>query len=253
MNLTSIYGLYDPRNSAMIMYVGKGNEKRARSHWREYVNHGRAVNALVRIWFDKLRLEDVSPSYRMLDLVIPASDWQWWEKFYISLWRDRNPDLCNVSSGGNYWPLTTERRREIGRVNGKLYGAVGGHRLKELYPNLARECGMSIKSQAALTAARTHEHQVAAGRSGGFALASSCDPKERKAWGSKGAAGLRKKYSKEQLSRWAKKGSENGGGWAAMHRNFSKYQVRSFGSKGAHVLWHVKRGITKEGCQFCSV
>jgi hypothetical protein len=105
---TAIYGLYDPREPEMIWYVGKGLSERAETHWYHFGRFGAAVcldkgleNKLVLAWFETLRSAGVEPSWRFIDTNVPADNWQDHEKWWITWWRDINPNLCNVCSGGN--------------------------------------------------------------------------------------------------------------------------------------------------------
>jgi hypothetical protein len=65
--MPNIYGLFGPRFPGVIMYVGKGFEKRAQYHWRFYLRKGAAVNSLLRAWFDRLKSVNIKPSYRFLE------------------------------------------------------------------------------------------------------------------------------------------------------------------------------------------
>lgn len=103
------------------MYVGKGPEDRARSHWKEFSKSGRAVNSLQRHWFEKLISARIEPRVRIREAVI-LSQWQEREKFWIAYWRKLNPDLCNIASGGN--AFTSEA------------GKLGNQVMRKLYPEL---------------------------------------------------------------------------------------------------------------------
>ena len=102
---TNIYGLYDPQEPDLMMYVGKGRgADPAVAHWRNFLKTGRAVSGRLRRWFEKLEADGVKPQFRILETV-PLSDWEAAEKKWIAYWRERNLDLCNVLDGGNQWPI----------------------------------------------------------------------------------------------------------------------------------------------------
>jgi hypothetical protein len=104
VNTTAIYGLYDPRQPRMVMYVGKGLAKRAAHHWPEFVKHGTAENKLELAWFEQLRAAGVEPVWHFLETNVPVRRWHSREKAWSAYWRERNPNLCNVSKGGNAFP-----------------------------------------------------------------------------------------------------------------------------------------------------
>ena len=112
--MTYIYGLYDPRDVRCPMYVGKGLEKRANGHWKYFLSSGKAVSGSLRRWFEKLKVDDVQPTWQVLEVV---EDWDWpnAERAWIYFWRLFNRELCNVTSGGRQVPITEEVRRKIGQ------------------------------------------------------------------------------------------------------------------------------------------
>src|SRR5690348_10145349 len=97
MKKTCIYGLFDPRQSNIIMYVGKGLKRRAQLHWR--YRKTKVVNSLVRNWFERLEKEGIEPSWRFLEENV--INWEECERYWIAYWREKNPDLCNIADGGN--------------------------------------------------------------------------------------------------------------------------------------------------------
>lgn len=121
---TQIYELYDPREPWLTMYVGKGFEKRAHSHWKQFVRYGIATNKPQQRWFEKLASMRLEPRVRIREVVI-LSRWQEREKFWISYWKKLNPNICNVASGGN--APTDEMAKAGNRV------------LRQLYPELILE------------------------------------------------------------------------------------------------------------------
>jgi len=123
--ITCIYGLFDPRSPDVVMYVGKGGEKRAAHHWKEFLAKGTAENAKQRSWFEKLQTEGIEPGWKFLEENVV--DWERAEKKWIIYWQLNNPNLCNVRSGGN----------QVSQHHSKL----GGRTTRDLHPNLFSEMG----------------------------------------------------------------------------------------------------------------
>lgn len=98
--MTNIYGLFDPRQPDVVMYVGKGNERRVTFHWQEFINHRKASNGLLLHWFNQLQADGVRPEWRFLEVVDDAA-WEGAEIKWIAYWREHNPKLCNLAKGGN--------------------------------------------------------------------------------------------------------------------------------------------------------
>lgn len=126
----SIYGLIDPRRPDWVMYVGKGSEKRARSHWKEFTGGGRGINSLLRHWFEQLRVDSIEPSFIFLEENV--SNWQEAERDWIAAWRKVNSQLCNVADGGNAPYLSPEKIKDICSRAGKIGGRIGGRATKEI-------------------------------------------------------------------------------------------------------------------------
>jgi len=188
IKITCIYCLYDPRDPQQIpMYVGKGLANRAQSHWKYFLHTGKTVNPLLYTWFEQLKLEGVEPHWKFLEKEVLMNRWQEAEKLWIGLSRVVNPKLCNVSSGGNAFHISHIRAVELGKKYGMLggcrthehavkMGQIGGNRSKELYPEMARQCGLNLNSLAALAKSRTPEHQKEASDKGGWALMHKNNP-----------------------------------------------------------------------------
>jgi hypothetical protein len=120
---TFIYGLFDPQFPEKIMYVGKGDENRAKFHWKIFKRNGKAVNAGLRTWLETISSKGIEPSYRFLEENI--ENWQERERYWIAYWKEHNPQLCNIDPGGNSVPI----------MNCKL----GGKRVHEIHPDGARK------------------------------------------------------------------------------------------------------------------
>jgi hypothetical protein len=235
MRAVHIYGLFDPRSADIIMYVGKGGDKRPQGHWRIFVKTGGAVNARLRHWLKKLQDEGVVPGWRFLQENV--EDWQTAERKWIAYWRFENPNLCNVADGGNAWPLKScslggqnggreNARRHgheffvrIGGLGDKVGKAKGGRRRKQLYPGMASEWG----------------------RRGGEALRGNLTDEARKKMSEakKGKPSPRKGVilSPEIRQRMSE---------AALTRDAAGNQ------KYLHTRWHETRGIINPECQYCS-
>lgn len=94
METTHIYALIDPRNDH-IKYIGRTNNVRKR-YW-EHINDKRTnVNKKLVIPLLKHGLMPVS---HVLDTV-PTSEWEFWERHYISLYRSWGFELLNIHDGG---------------------------------------------------------------------------------------------------------------------------------------------------------
>lgn len=87
---TFIYGLFDRRAPAIVMYVGKATNPRSRlkQHLRK------SSSRRMRTW-----LLDAKVGMRILQRV-PIELWQAHETWWVSYWRQRNPGLLNVMPGG---------------------------------------------------------------------------------------------------------------------------------------------------------
>jgi hypothetical protein len=223
--LYNIYGLFDPRDPQRIMYVGKGAEKRAASHWKLFLRCGKAMNAFLRHWFEKLKAENIQPGWRFLEENVV--DWETAEKNWIVLWRVVNPDLCNVADGGNEWPNWSTRISHILHPE-KMREACkkGGHRLKELHPEIAHQCGMNPNSLAALVVPRPTEHYQRAGRIGGRRL-------------------------KQLHPEIAHQCGMNRNSKMALHKARTIAHQKFAALSARHKQWHVKRGIVNPTCQLC--
>ena len=109
---TYIYGLKDPRDEK-IRYIGKT------SHPKERLGHHIQVkyNNHKSNWIQSLLQIGLTPSMEIIDEV-PISEWEFWEKHYMKLFKSFGADLVNSTEGGrggkdNHNPseLTRERMR----------------------------------------------------------------------------------------------------------------------------------------------
>jgi hypothetical protein len=183
--MTNIYGLFGPHDTQkMIMYVGKGLASRAAHHWKEFLSKGTAVNALLRHWFEKLKVEGVEPSWRFLEENV--ENWEKSERRWIATIRVFNPHLCNVSDGGNGFTLESSR--------------LGGQVVRKLYPDLARDNGVLVHK---LHPNLAHDSGILGGHFGGGATNETTD-------GRKGNGGrrLHELYPEKIIKEWASKGAK---------------------------------------------
>jgi DNA polymerase-3 subunit beta len=92
-----IYALSDPRTN-QIRYIGKANNPYDR--YSNHYNSSRDKNTHKRNWINNIRKEGLRPELIILDEV-PKINWQYWEKFYISLFKSWGFDLVNYTGGGD--------------------------------------------------------------------------------------------------------------------------------------------------------
>lgn len=122
MNTTFIYELFDPIKN-IPFYIGKSNTpyKRLKTHISDIYYKNKS-----RINYDKIKvLESIlsrnkKPILNILDEV-KESEWQFWEKHYISLYRSWGFNLTNLTVGGDG---ITDLTGEIGK---KISIAIKGH------------------------------------------------------------------------------------------------------------------------------
>lgn len=98
MNTTFIYGLIDPRTTA-LKYVGKSNNPQLRftSVHLNDVTKTPKVN-----WIKNLRKENLIPELFIIDEVNEL-EWQFWEQFYIAYFKSIGCKLTNCAIGGEGW------------------------------------------------------------------------------------------------------------------------------------------------------
>jgi hypothetical protein len=92
-----IYALSDPRTN-QIRYIGKSNNPYNR--YSNHYNSARDKNTHKRNWINNIRKDGLRPELIILDEV-PKVNWQYWEKFYISLFKSWGFDLVNYTTGGD--------------------------------------------------------------------------------------------------------------------------------------------------------
>jgi len=90
-----IYALSDTRNN-QIRYVGKANNPEDR--YTNHFNSARDKNTHKRNWINSVRKDGLRPELIIIDEV-PKSEWVYWEKFYISLFKTWGFSLLNYTEG----------------------------------------------------------------------------------------------------------------------------------------------------------
>lgn len=91
---TFIYGLKDP-NTEQIRYIGKTShpEKRLKHHISVRYNNHKSN------WIQSLLKNNEKPILEIIDEV-PISNWEFWEKHYIRLFKSLGAELVNSTEGG---------------------------------------------------------------------------------------------------------------------------------------------------------
>jgi hypothetical protein len=92
-----IYALSDPRNN-QVRYIGKANNPEDR--YTNHFNSSRDKNTHKRNWINSVRKDGLRPELIIIDEV-PKSEWIYWEKFYISLFKTWGFSLVNYTEGGD--------------------------------------------------------------------------------------------------------------------------------------------------------
>ena len=106
MELVYIYGLVENKKN-ILKYVGKTTDikRRIRRHITERFLHDSHKDR----WIKKLINNNETIDIIILDEV-PKSDWQYWEKFYISYYKYIGCELTNSTNGGDQPPSTKGRK-----------------------------------------------------------------------------------------------------------------------------------------------
>ncbi len=100
MKTTFIYALIDPRND-QVRYIGKSDYPRMRfnCHVADKLFVERGNNHKVN-WINSLKKENLKPELFILDEV-NQSEWQFWEQYYLSLYKSFGFKLVNLTKGGD--------------------------------------------------------------------------------------------------------------------------------------------------------
>ena len=100
MSMVTIYGLFDPRRPALIMYVGQSINPYRRLHQHRTRKTG---NVRLTRWITHLQLENYQIEMWPLE-VVSRSEMEQAERHWIAHWREQNPALLNMSDGGEHSP-----------------------------------------------------------------------------------------------------------------------------------------------------
>lgn len=100
---TKIYGLVDPRNPDLVMYVGKTKRElgfRLNGHIHLARRNDRLNKLLTACqwWILQLLRDGIRPEIVLL--LVAVDNWQACEKQFVAKYREVNPSLLNVLSGG---------------------------------------------------------------------------------------------------------------------------------------------------------
>lgn len=141
-----IYALNDP-TTGRCRYVGKSvaPKDRLRGHIRR-LGEGRSHK---NNWVKKLRARGLKPVLEILDEV-PQTEWQFWEREYIRVFRAIGIDLLNVSDGGESPPPITEELRE--KLRRKVFTAEHRANISAAKQGCSRTISDDTKNKMSATA-----------------------------------------------------------------------------------------------------
>lgn len=109
-----IYALIDPLTE-MVRYIGKTKaslNQRYGGHLCEARNSGRdKKNTRKNKWIKSLAKQGRKPAIELLDRV-PEQQWQFWEQWYICLYRSWGFRLCNLTAGGDGLTNASDETKE---------------------------------------------------------------------------------------------------------------------------------------------
>ena len=100
MNTILVYGLFDLRCPDVICYVGKTSRPfPEKGHMARVKQHLRGLGSTERLrnWIKETSPQNIGQ--RVLEIV-SASEWRERERYWIEIWREKNPNLLNVRAGG---------------------------------------------------------------------------------------------------------------------------------------------------------
>lgn len=107
-----IYALIDPRDN-QVRYIGKANNPEDR--YKNHYNSARDKDTHKRNWINNIRKDGLRPELLILDEV-PIDNWQYWERFYISLYKTYGFNLVNYTNGGDGATLSNRGSWKKGNV-----------------------------------------------------------------------------------------------------------------------------------------
>lgn len=96
---TFIYLLRDPRPGKFKGYIGKSNNPKWRFKYGHLCEAKMKGGTLKKDWLRKLDKLELQPILEVIDEV-PINEWQFWEVWYIELFKTWNYELVNSDKGG---------------------------------------------------------------------------------------------------------------------------------------------------------
>ncbi len=109
---TYIYALIDPRYNT-VRYIGKANNPKDR--YTNHYNSARDKNTHKRNWINNVRLDGARPELLIIDKV-NIDEWQFWESFYIALYKSYGFILLNYTIGGDGTTFGNKGSFKIGNI-----------------------------------------------------------------------------------------------------------------------------------------
>lgn len=110
---TFIYALCEP-GTRTIRYIGKANDSKKR--FRQHLKDSTKAKTHLGNWLRLLKSNGGIPHLEILDEV-PDSQWEFWEREYIRVFRAIGMILVNSTDGGDGVTMTSEIREKIGAKN----------------------------------------------------------------------------------------------------------------------------------------
>lgn len=109
MKTVFIYALKDPRDGA-VRYIGKAKDPR----YRFRAHLGSEPGTHKAHWIRQLKDLELIPSMEILDEV-PESQWEFFERAYIKVYRESGAALTNITDGGDGGATTTGKKWSLER------------------------------------------------------------------------------------------------------------------------------------------
>lgn len=122
--MTYIYALTEPSNTDVIRYIGKSDDIKKR--YSAHIHQQKHTH--VSRWIYGLKKQSLKPQLEIIDIV-PYSEWEFWEKHYISLYKSWGFYLTNHTFGGESG--ASELRK------GKTYQEIFGDKSVEVLKKLS--------------------------------------------------------------------------------------------------------------------
>jgi group I intron endonuclease len=97
--IRQIYILWDPRNNGKC-YIGQAINSLKRYKYGHLSSYSLKAKTLKNSWLKSLLAQGLDPVLEILDEV-PESEWPFWERYYISLYKSWGFNLMNGTLGGD--------------------------------------------------------------------------------------------------------------------------------------------------------